>query len=543
MSVAPAPLRVVSHGEVFTRRWVVETILDLVGYTTEKDLAGLVAVEPACGTGAFLEVMVERLLATRGTVDHAELAPAIRAYDLNAEHVAAARALIQELLLADGCSTQVAEALIDTWIRCTDFLLAEDIPAADVVVGNPPYVRAEEMDPELSPIYRKRWPTMGGKGDLFVGFVERGLTLLRPEGRLGFICADRWMRNAYGAKLRAFVTADFAVEHIWTMHTVDAFEADVDAYPAITVMRRGEQADAVTAEAVTGFDATAAQALAHWHGETFHSPVVTAQRTSTWFTGPEMWPTGNPARLAMIAELTERFSSLQDDASGTRVGIGVATGADKVYVVPEPVEIEPDRLLPLTTGRDLREGTYAWSGTYLVNPWHEDGSLVDLNEYPLMRAYLEDHGAALKRRHTAQKTPDRWHRTIDKVNAALIDQPKLLIGDMRMTLNPVLEPGGHYPHHNLYWITSDTWDLEVLGGILLSDIAQAFVEAYSVRMRGGTLRFQAQYLKKIRVPRPADVTEDLAEELRQAFRTRDTAAATVAAHHAYGLNEALVAVS
>jgi adenine-specific DNA-methyltransferase len=64
-----------------------------------------------------------------------------------------------------------------------------------------------------------------------------------------------------------------------------------------------------------------------------------------------------------------------------------------------------------------------------------------------------------------------------------------------------------------------------------------------VRMREGTLRFQARYLKKTRVPRPADVTEDLAEKLRQAFRTRDTAAIPVAAHHAYGLNGALVAAS
>lgn len=540
MSVAPALLKVVSHGEVFTRRWVVEAILDLVGYTTEKCLGSLVAVEPACGTGAFLGVMVERLLATRGTTDYAKLAPAIRAYDLNTDHISAARTLVRGLLLDDDCPPQVAHELAGTWIRRADFLLTDAVPAADVVVGNPPYVRAEEVDPEFSPIYRERWPTMGGKGDLFVGFIERGLSLLKQEGRLGFICADRWMRNAYGAKLRALVTADFAVEHIWTMHTVDAFDTDVDAYPAITVIRRGEQADAVTAEAVAGFDATAAQALTHWQGKTLHSPVFTAQRTSTWFTGPEMWPTGNPTRLAMIAELTKRFPSLQDGASGTRVGIGVATGADKIYVVPGPIEIESDRLLPLSTGQDLRDGTYAWSGAYLVNPWREDGSLVDLAEYPRMRSYLESHGAALKRRHTAQKTPDRWHRTIDKVNAALINQPKLLIGDMRMTLNPVLEPGGHYPHHNLYWVTSDAWDLEVLGGILISDIAQAFIEAYSVRMRGGTLRFQAQYLKKIRVPRPGDVTKEISEELRQAFRARDTVAASFAAHRAYGLEEDLV---
>ena len=41
------------HGAVFTRRWVVELILDLAGYTPDKDLGGMVAVEPSCGAGAF----------------------------------------------------------------------------------------------------------------------------------------------------------------------------------------------------------------------------------------------------------------------------------------------------------------------------------------------------------------------------------------------------------------------------------------------------------------------------------------------------------
>ena len=50
------------HGEVFTRRWVVELILDLSGFTADRDLGGMVAVEPSCGSGAFLAPMTERLI-------------------------------------------------------------------------------------------------------------------------------------------------------------------------------------------------------------------------------------------------------------------------------------------------------------------------------------------------------------------------------------------------------------------------------------------------------------------------------------------------
>ena len=56
----------VNHGEVFTRQSVVEFILDLVGYEPDIDLASRRIVEPACGTGAFLIAIVDRLVSRAG---------------------------------------------------------------------------------------------------------------------------------------------------------------------------------------------------------------------------------------------------------------------------------------------------------------------------------------------------------------------------------------------------------------------------------------------------------------------------------------------
>ena len=139
-------------------------------------------------------------------------------------------------------------------------------------------------------------------------------------------------------------------------------------------------------------------------------------------------------------------------------------------------------------------------------------------------------------RHCAQKAPANWYRTIDRITPALAQRPKLLIPDIKGEAHIVFEDGRLYPHHNLYYVISDTWDLEVLGGLLLSKIAQAFIEAYCVRMRGGTLRFQAQYLKRIRVPDPVALDHDVAEALRTAFLERDQHAATQTAAIAYGID-------
>jgi adenine-specific DNA-methyltransferase len=74
----------VDHGEVFTRRWVVDLILDLVGYTPDRDLATQVLVEPSCGTGAFVVPIVQRLIESSRAHgrDLRSLGPAIRGFDL-----------------------------------------------------------------------------------------------------------------------------------------------------------------------------------------------------------------------------------------------------------------------------------------------------------------------------------------------------------------------------------------------------------------------------------------------------------------------------
>jgi hypothetical protein len=241
----------------------------------------------------------------------------------------------------------------------------------------------------------------------------------------------------------------------------------------------------------------------------------------------------------MLEDLSDRFGLLEDESTGTRVGIGIATGADKIFVAQgkDDTDVEDDRLLPLAMVRDTTSGVINWQGAHLVNPWSAEGKLVDLADYPRMARYFQRHGADLRKRYIAVKQPDRWYKTIDKVDHRLTTKPKLLFPDMKSTIHPVLDEGGLYPHHNLYFIVSDEWDLRVLGGLLLSKVAEAFISAYAVKMRGGTLRFQAQYLRKIRVPDPAGICDDDRAALADAFERRDVQAATIAALSAYGLTE------
>lgn len=527
-------------GEVFTRRWVVELILDLAGYRPEEDLTVKRAVEPSCGDGAFLGPIIDRLVASAEVHSRrsAELASAIVALDLSELNVERARKFATTRLVDFGIRHTDAERLARGWIRHGDFLLDAEIGEANFVIGNPPYIRMENVPAGRTTAYRAACPTMRGRSDVYVGFIERGLRVLREEGVLGFIVADRWMHNQYGASLRRLVSSEYSMDAVIEMHDVNAFEDEVSAYPAVTIIRRGAQRRAVLAATDRRFGPEAADTLHKWaktgRAQTLTRAGFRAARMDGWFDGDELWPSGDPQRLAMVRDLEQRFAPLQSKSTGTRVGIGVATGADSVYVTRDRDMVEADRLLPLVTSADIASGTVEWSETYLVNPWN-DGNLVDLKAFPRLEQYLHCNEPALRRRHIAEKRPATWYRTIDRVSPTLLATPKLLLPDIKASSHPVLDEGRFYPHHNLYFVTSDVWDLEVLGGLLLSEIANLFVGAYCVKMRGGCYRFQAQYIRRIRVPGPDAVKKADRRALAGAFADRDVAAATAIAAKLYGI--------
>lgn len=552
------PLVEASLGAVYTRTWVVELVLDLAGYISSDNLVDVQAVEPSAGEGAFLLPIVTRLLASCRAQQRPWLdcLDSLRAYDIDATALRQCRRKLLQLLAAAGVSDTDANVLLNAWLVEADYLLVigRTIPAAappqlfeetalarvDFVLGNPPYVRVESIPEALNVQYRQLFPTMRGRADLYVGFYEAALRQLRPGGVCAFICADRWMVNQYGEALRRYITSGFAVDTLLEMHQAAAFEEEVSAYPAITVLRRNPQAAAVVASATHEIEhVEAARIVAHLTatrqaGTPAPLPGLTAARVPEWFPGGEPWTRTTPARTALLAYLEQHFEPLVSATTGTRVGIGVATGADAVFFTANPALVEPAHQLRLARPADVRSGQLAWSGQWLITPWHQ-GQLVDLGHRPRLQAHLLEHQAKLAGRHVAKKNPAAWYRTIDKVDEQLYRQHKLYIPDIKNTLFPVLDRGETYPDHNLYFITSDAWDLEVLGGLLLSDLGTFFVECYGVRMRGGYLRMQAQYLRKIRVPAPTAISALQANALRQAFRTRDVAAATAAAVAVYGI--------
>lgn len=531
------------RGAVFTRPEVVDAILDLAGYRSDRPLHRLRLLEPSFGAGDFLLRVVHRLWSAfvrdGGTPATApeELRDAIIAVELHQATFDLTAQRLVALLRQQGLSPRDADALCASWLIRDDFLLAPLDGPFDFVVGNPPYVRQERIPAALLNEYRRRFHTLYDRADLYVPFFERALDLLGDEGVLGYICANRWLKNRYGGPLREKVTNGYWLKYFIDMESTDAFHSEVIAYPAITIFQRaapestGRQATrAVAAGAATSLPVLV-DALLDAHG----SEHVAEFKLDSM--GPAPLLLDDIPRLVLLRRMEHELPTLEQ--AGCKVGIGVATGCDRVFIdAMDALPVEAERKLPLVMARDLVDGSIRWGGKAVLNPFDETGQLVPLESFPRFKRYLDTHRDSVAGRHVAQRNPGGWYRTIDRIQPGLLETPKLLVPDIKGEGVFVMDEGRYYPHHNLYFITSGEWDLRALQAVLRSSLTLMVVATYCTRMAGGFLRFQAQYLRRIRLPRWRNVDERMRDHLIAAAATKDQDEVDAPIFELYGLSSA-----
>jgi hypothetical protein len=534
------------RGAIFTRPEVAISILDLVGYTSDRPLYSMRFLEPSFGAGDFLLPALDRLLTSFFDAGHTPnqalevLKPALRGVELHIGSVSLVRKLVMDRLTAVGLHESDASALCDCWLISDDFLLCALPESFDVVVGNPPYVRQERIPDVLLIEYRRRYRTLFDRADLYVPFYERALDLLAPTGRLGFICANRWTKNRYGGPLRAKVHEGFHLQYYVDMEKFDAFHSEVIAYPAITVIRRTQEKDsrvtriATSAGVARGGLRNVAADLQNPVAAGIENVVLDGDKDAPWLLD-------DMPRLRLIRRLESRFPTIED--TGCKVGIGVATGCDKVFIGDfDTLPVEPERKLPLVMAKDLVDGRIEWGGKGVVNPFEEDGTLAQMEQWPLFADYLETNRQAVAGRHVAIRNPVGWYRTIDRITPSLVAQPKLLVPDIKGQAAFVLDHGNYYPHHNLYFITSNSWDLRALRTVLRSSLSVMIVATYCTKMAGGFLRFQAQYLRRLRLPRWETLDQTQRDSLLSVSDSEDVSTLDKPVFELFGLSEAEAAM-
>lgn len=470
-------------------------MLDLAGYSADRDLSSIEILEPSCGDGEFVVEIAKRLWnsSQKYGFDFATAFNSnVLAYDIDNNKIDICKSRLNMEYGRYGL-------YLDKNIRNADFL-TECTPQADIIVGNPPYVRYEQIPQEQLSHYKLLFQTLHYRADLYIPFFEKTLKSLKRNGSHCFICANRWMKNEYGRKLRGLISSQFRLEAIISLEKAhDVFKEDVLAYPAITLIK-----NASPVEKFNFSEASSVHRLNEIHWKSLPSP--TTSEWSTIFNKTD----GNGA-LASIEDM------------GFKLGVGVATGADSIFIAKElPNKVENELLLPALNARDISGDHLQWSGKYLLNPYMPNGELISLDKYPKAAEYLLSHENTLKNRHVARKNPRKWYKTIDRIVPSLKNTPKILLPDISGNQFIFVDEGRFYPQHNLYYITGgNVRQLQLLSAVLMSSYVRHQLSNLSNCMNGGYPRWQSQYLRKLRLPDIRSLDSRLSDKLLTAYQKFD----------------------
>lgn len=477
----------ISHGDVFTSPVVVNFMLDLIGYTSDKNLSLYKLLEPSFGHGDFLIEIQRRIIQSAGK------------FNFNASAIMSDNIYGSEI---DGdkyntCIETLKLTMPDfvpSKLKNEDFLFSTWDTKFDFIIGNPPYIRYENIPKNLRDSYKVKFATFYYRCDLYVLFYEQCLNNLSDNGRHCFICSNRWLKNEYGKKLRALISSFYKLEYIIDIEGIDVFKESVLAYPSITLILNTESDNKVNVTTIRDLSE-------------LNLPLSSTRKE---ILSIENW------NNLFVNEDLDNLTTVEEQ--GFKVGIGVATGADNIYISTDLKDIiETELLIPIVNAKDLSGNVFNPKGLYLLNPYDSNGNIINLNNYPKAKSYLEKFRIILENRHIVKKGRT-WYALIDRIKPELLNEPKILLPDISGNNIIFIDHGLFYPAHNIYYITGKSLtDLEQLAALLMSEFVRNQIEGISNKMNGGIPRWQSQSIKQIRIPRLSTITPNLREKMIAAY--------------------------
>lgn len=434
---------------------------DVVDQMVEKLFAGYSPrpgcklLDPGCGTGAFIQGVLRWANRTGSPI------PDIIGVDSDPN-------LIEQAARYIGPNSDVS--LVEA-----DFLQSID-GKFDYIIGNPPYVSITGLSLNERVDYRSKFATASGRFDLYTLFFEQALQLLTQSGRLVFITPEKFAYVQSASRLRqqlAFAgieEMEFLPENTFT---------DFVTYPVITTIQLGRHLPQTSVIPRQGNPLK----------------VMLPRDGSSWL------PHFNKHCASINPHiLADAFS---------RVSCGVATGADRVYVVHNrdlTDELRPFAY-PTISGRSLVWGKALQTTQSMLVPYTKEGKLLPEQQLGALGQYLggnSNRGRLLRRTCTTRKPWYAFHETPPMLD---ILRPKILCKDITSTPRFTLDlTGDIVPRHSVYYLVPrDPSKLTELCAFLNSEEVSAYLNAHCQRAANGFLRLQSHVLK--RIPLPASLLE------------------------------------
>ena len=340
----------------------------------------------------------------------------------------------------------------------------------DVVIGNPPYVRQEELS-ELKPYLEANYETYQGTADLFVYFFEKELKLLKENGYFGMIVSNKWLRAGYGENLRAFLSK-FWIEEFIDFGDLKVF-ADATTYPCIIVMKKiRKQNPKIQVCYVNNLNFAS---LTNYVEE--NKFVVDQGKLDD-----NGWNFQNITITKLLEKIRSNSVSLREYINAD-VYRGIITGFGEAFEIDRKTRdmlIREDSksaeiIKPYLTGKEVRRYSINHNEKYIILT--KIG--VDINRYPAIFKWLTNFRRQLEKRWDKG---NYWYELRSCDYYDLFEKPKLIYGKITVAPRFAIDEKGYFANSANFFIP--TQDKKLLA-ILNSKIGWFLIMNTCTQIRGG----------------------------------------------------------
>jgi type I restriction-modification system DNA methylase subunit len=521
-------------------------------------LAALRVCDPACGSGAFLIQALEYLEAAYNQILDELCSCEADAGDWSPQKVKDT-ILRENLFGVDLLEEGVEITRLALWIRtaqrgrtladlsdnirCGNSLVddpqvdprAFDWRAAfprvfaqggfDCVISNPPYVKLQNFrrrEPRAAAFLVQRYrAAQTGNFDLYLPFVERGLELLKPDGRMGLIAPNVWLYNEYGRGLRELVAQRHALDRFVDFKSHQVFD-DATTYTALQFFSARPRKNIAVADAPDG-----------------NLSNLDFRRVGYAGLAEGPWALLGKAEQKIIDKMRERGTTLADATA--QIFQGLITSADAVYHLVKlgpgryyshalrgDVELDDELMKPLVSGEDAIPFAAPRTDKYLLFPYlvGEDECRLyteaEMKRFRRCWKYLRENEKTLRAREHGKMDHDRWYGYVYPKNLDKHMQRKLLIPRLLRFLFAAydehgavyldnVDVGGVIPKR-----TSDPW---YLLGVLNTPVLDFVWRKTAKLFRGGYHSANKQFIAPLPMPagRGGKPVAELARKLAELY--------------------------
>lgn len=376
----------------------------------------------------------------------------------------------------------------------------------DVVMANPPYVRQEGIK-DLKPALKSEFGKFFcGTADLYTYFYKRGTDILKEGGHLCFIAPNKFMRAGYGKNTRELLSEKVTPKRIIDFRDLPIFDATT--YPAILLVEKRRPAQEQTALAATFTDASQLERIEETLIDRgFPMPAAALRK--------EGWALEQPQVLALMEKLRKTGTPLGEYVKG-RFYRGILTGLNEAFVIDEAtrsrlIAEDPksaELIKPWLRGRDIKKWKAQWAGLYLITiassvnkewPWSNEKTgkaarSVFMKTYPAIHHHLAQWEEKLRKRDDQGQY---WWELRSCAYYEEFEKSKIVYPDIAQASEFTYDTSKSFLGNTAYIIpTDETWLL----GLLNSKLLWWFYLNLSSIIRGGFVRFIAQYMEQLPIP-------------------------------------------